>query len=101
MRVKLVFFESGLETFFGVKPINSDLYFCSSTDKNNKTKHLMNLLMKGIGSWISTENGLGGIIILERWLDVKGETEKWLVEKMVEFDFLMNYNNCGNDGVSP
>jgi hypothetical protein len=32
---------------------------------------------------------------------VKGETEKWLVEKMVEFDFLMNYNNCGNDGVSP
>ena len=57
--------------------------------------------MKGIGSWISTENGLGGIITLERWLDVKGETEKWLVEKMVEFDFLMNYNNCGNDGVSP
>jgi hypothetical protein len=57
--------------------------------------------MKGIGSWISTENGLGGIITLERWLDVKGETEKWLVEKMVEFDFLMNYNNCGNDRVSP
>ena len=92
MKVKLVFLERGLENFFGVKPECSDLYFCASTDGNNKTNHLLKHLMRGLGSWISTEDGLGGIITLERWLDVKGEVEEWLIKKVKEFEFLIEYN---------
>ena len=92
MKVKLVFLERGLENFFGVKPECSDLYFCASTDGNNKTSHLLKHLMEGLGSWISTENGLGGIITLERWLDVEGEVEEWLIKKVKEFEFLIEYN---------
>ena len=36
MRIKLVFLERGMETYFGIKPENSDLYFCAATDGNNK-----------------------------------------------------------------
>lgn len=90
MKVKLVFLEIGLENYFGVKPECSDLYFCATTDGNNKTSHLLKHLMEG-GSWISTENGLGGIT-LERWLDVEGEVEEWLIKKVKEFKFLIEYN---------
>lgn len=92
MKVKLVFLERGLENFFGVKPECSDLYFCASTDGNNKTSHLLKHLMGGLGSWISTEDGLGGTITLERWLDVEGEVEEWLIKKVKEFEFLIEYN---------
>jgi hypothetical protein len=92
MKVKLVFLERGLENFFGVKPECSDLYFCAATDGNNKTSHLLKHLMGGLGSWISTEDGLGGIITLERWLDVEGEVEEWLIKKVKEFEFLIEYN---------
>ncbi len=92
MKVKLVFMERGLENFFGVKPECSDLYFCASTDGNNKTSHLLRHLMGGLGSWISTEDGLGGTITLERWLDVEGEVEKGLIKKVKEFEFLIEYN---------
>ena len=84
--------ERGLENFFGVKPECSDLYFCASTDGNNKTSHLLKHLMGGLGSWISTEDGLGGTITLERWLNVEGETEEWLIKKVKEFEFLIEYN---------
>ena len=92
MKVKFVFMERGLENFFGVKPECSDLYFCASTDGNNKTSHLLKHLMGGLGSWISTEGRLGGIITLERWLDVEGEVEEWLIKKVKEFEFLIEYN---------
>ena len=92
MKVKLVFMERGLENFFGVKPECSDLYFCASTDGNNKTSHLLKHLMGGLGSWISTEDGLRGIITLERWLTVEGEVEEWLIKKVKEFEFLIEYN---------
>ena len=92
MKVKLVFLERGLENFFGVKPECSDLYFCASTDGNNKTSHLLKHLMGGLGSWISTEDGLGGTITLERWLNVEGEVEEWLIKKVKEFEFLIEYN---------
>ena len=68
MRVKLVFLEKGLDTFFGVRPEYYDLYFCSNVDGNNKTSHLLKHLMSGTGSWISTESGLGGIVTLEKEL---------------------------------
>ena len=91
MKVKLVFLERGL--FFGVNPEGSDLYFCAYTDGNNKTKHLLKHLMGGLGSWISpNEYGLGGIITLERWMDVEGEVEKWLIKKVKEFEFLIESN---------
>ena len=91
MKVKLVFLERGL--FFGVNPEGSDLYFCAYTDGNNKTSHLLKHLMRGLGSWIlSDEYGLGGIITLERWMDVEGEVEKWLIKKVKEFEFLIEYN---------
>lgn len=92
MKVKIVFLEIGLETFFGVKPENSDLYFCATADGNNKTSHLLKHLMEGLSSWISTEDGLGGIITLEKWLDVEGEVEEWLIKKVEEFEFLIEYN---------
>ena len=92
MKVKLVFLERGLENFFGVKPECSDLYFCASTDGNNKTSHLLKHLMGGLSSWISTEDGLGGTITLERWLDVEGEVKEWLIKKVKEFEFLIEYN---------
>lgn len=91
MKVKLVFLE-GLENFFGVKPECSDLYFCASTDGNNKTSHLLKHLMGNLGSWVSTEDELGGTITLERWLDVEGEVEEWLIKKVKEFEFLIEYN---------
>jgi len=92
MKVKLVFLERGLENYFGVKPEYSDLYFCASTDGNNKTSHLLKHLMGGSGTWISTEDGLGGIITLVTWLDVEGEAEEWLKKKVKEFEFLIEYN---------
>jgi hypothetical protein len=92
MKVKLVFLERGLENFFGIKPECSDLYFCASTDGNNKTSHLLKHLMGGLGSWISTKDGLVGTITLERWLDVEGEAEEWLIKKVKEFEFLIEYN---------
>ena len=54
--------------------------------------------MGGLGSWISTEDGLGGTITSERWLDVGGEVEEWLIEKVKEFEFLMSYSNDGHNG---
>ena len=92
MKVKLVFLVRGLETYFGVKPECSDLYFCASTDGNNKTSHLLKHLMGGLGSWISIEGGLRGIITLVTWLDVEGEVEEWLIKKVKEFEFLIEYN---------
>lgn len=90
MRVKLVFLERGMETYFGIKPEYSDLYFCTATDGNNKTSHLLKHLTSDIGSWISTEGALDGTITKERWLDVGGEAEDWLKKKVKEFEFLMN-----------
>jgi hypothetical protein len=48
--------------------------------------------MGGLGSWISTKDGLVGTITLERWLDVEGEAEEWLIKKVKEFEFLIEYN---------
>ena len=94
MKIKLVFLEKGLETYFGVKPECSDLYFCSNADGNNKTPHLLKRLMEnGVGSWISTESVLDGDITSERLLDVDGEVEEWLLKKVKEFEFLLGYNN--------
>lgn len=90
MRIKLVFMEKGEERFIGVKPEYSDLYFCISNDHNNKTPHLLSHLMSG-PSWISTEELLVGTITLERWIEVGGKMEKWLLEKTKEFEFLMSY----------
>ena len=92
MKVKLVFLVRGLENFFGVKPECSDLYFCAFTDGNNKTSHLLKHLMGGLDSWISTEDGLGGTITLEIWLDIEGKVEEWLIKKVKEFEFLIEYN---------
>ena len=97
MRIKLVFLERGMETYFGIKPENSDLYFCATTDGNNKTSHLLKHLTD-IGSWISTDGALEGIITKERWLDVEGEAEDWLKKKVEEFEFLINYNKPNNNG---
>ena len=91
MRIKLVFMEKGEERFIGVKPECSDLYFCISNDHNNKTPHLLSHLMSGPFSWISTEELLVGTITLERWIEVGGKIEKWLLEKTKEFEFLMSY----------
>ena len=91
MRIKLVFLEGGLGTFFGVNPENSDLYFCATTDGNNKTSHLLKHLTN-IGSWISTDDTLGGIITKERWLDVGGKAEDWLKKMVKEFEFLNKPN---------
>jgi hypothetical protein len=94
MKIKLVFLEKGLETYFGVKPECSDLYFCSNSDGNNKTSHLFkHLIENGASSWISTESVLDGNITLEKWLDVDGEIEEWLLKKVKEFEFLTGYNN--------
>ena len=87
-----MFFEKGLETFFGINPEYSDLYFCVTTDGNNKTGHLFKHLMdKDIGSWISTGmilNG-NGRVTTEKWLDVEGDIERWLTKKVKEFEFLL------------
>ena len=96
MKIKLVFLEKGLETYFGVKPECSDLYFCSNADGNNKTPHLLKHLMEnGVGSWISTESVLDENITLEKWLNVDGEVEEWLLKKVKEFEFLLSYNING------
>lgn len=101
MKIKLVFLEKGLETYFGVKPECSDLYFCSNADGNNKTSHLLKRLMEnGVSSWISTESVLDGRITSERLLDVDREVEEWLLKKVREFEFLISYNN-EHDGTNP
>ncbi len=91
MRIKLVFMGRGEEKFIGVKPECSDIYFCISSDHNNKTPHILSHLMSGPLSWICMEGSLNGTITLEKWLEVGGKIEKWLLEKTKEFEFLMNY----------
>ena len=92
MKIKLIFLKKELETFFGVKSEYSDIYFCSMTDGNNKTFHLLKHLMDSGSCWISTEKMLDGTVTLERWLEVKGNIEKWLTKKVEEFEFLIDYN---------
>ena len=96
MKIRLIFLERGLETFFGVKPENYNHYFCSSADGNNKTSHLLKSLMSS-GTWISTDDGLGGIITLEKQLEVSGKAEKWFIEKMKEFEFLNGWGYHGTN----
>jgi len=92
MKIKLIFIEKGEGRFIGVKPECSDLYFCISNDHNNKTPHLLSHLMSGPFNWIATEKSLRGTIItLEKWLEVGGKIEKWLLEKTKEFEFLIDY----------
>ena len=91
MKIKLVFMEKGEERFIGVKPEYSDLYFCVLNDHNNKTPHLLSHLMSGPFNWVAMEGSLVGTITLEKWLEVGGKIEKWLLEKTKEFEFLMGY----------
>ena len=91
MKVKLILFNKELKNFYGVKPEYSDLYFCSTCDGNNKTSHLLKHLINGNNSWISLEGKIFGIITLEKWLTVGGDIERWLSEKIKEFDFLIGY----------
>lgn len=93
MKIKLIFLKKGLDSFFGIKPeFLLDLYFCAPSDGNNKTSHLLKHLMNGDNSWVSMESCLDGIITFEKWIEVKGEFEKWLIEKIKEFNFLIDYN---------
>ena len=91
MRIKLVFIKKGEEMVIGVKPECSDLYFCTINDHNNKTSHLLSHLMSGPFNWVATEGSLVGTITLEKWIEVGGKIEKWLLEKTKEFEFLMSY----------
>ena len=92
MKIKLVFMKRGEEMVIGVKPECSDLYFCIFSDHNNKTPHILSSLMSDSLSWVSTDESLGGgIITSEKWLEIGGKKEKWLLEKIKEFEFLIGY----------
>lgn len=96
MRIRLVFLENqGENSFYGIKPEHSDLYFCAFHDGNNKTSHLLKHLIKGndTSRWISTEDRLNGAITSEKWLEVEGDVEKWIIQKVKEFEFLTYYHN--------
>jgi hypothetical protein len=97
VKIKLVFIEKEEEKFIGVKPECSDLYFCISNDHNNKTPHLLSRLMSCPFNWIATYEELRGTVTLEKWLEVGGKVEKWLLEKTKEFEFLMNYERNRHD----
>ena len=85
--------KRGEEMVIGAKPECSDLYFCIFSDHNNKTPYILSRLMSGSLSWVSTDESLGGggTITSEKWLEVGGKLEKWLLEKTKEFEFLMSY----------
>ncbi len=89
-----MFVKKGEEKFFAIKPETSDLYFCSYYNGNNKTGHLLKLMI--VCPWITTESCFDGIVTLERWLEVKGNIEEWLNQKVKEFEFLINYNTPNN-----
>jgi len=92
MKIKLVFLKKETEIYFCVKPEYSDLYICISIDGNNKTRHLLNYLRSSSNfAWISV-GVLEGTVTLERWLEVNGKFEEWLIKKIKEFEFLVKYN---------
>ena len=91
MRIKIILVKEQGKIVYGVNPSNTDLYFCAHLTRNHKTKHLLNHLLNNHFSWISTEGYIDGTILSAHWIEVGGEIENWLTEKVETFRFLSKY----------